>query len=324
MASRGIRAGVLGTALVVLLSGCLDGQGSSGQAERPATQDRSRGVVERDVEAPEVFRKSDRGLWDGRPSLGGVWVAHPDVRDPERVIIRNPDNGQEVVGALFRRERQNPGPAFQVSSDAASALGMLAGNPVGLQVTALRTEVSAPPEERAPAADEGPQVAEAADAPEGQAEVAEIETAAAEPQGERRRLWPFGRRDRAQDTSEEATADTAAGDIDIRPLEDDVAQAPAAQPSAAQATAAAAQPAPASSLGRSYIQLGIFSVEANADRALGMARNADMSGRIVAGESGGNRFWRVIVGPSATTAERDRTLSRVRDLGFADAYAVAR
>ena len=70
---------------------------------------RSTKTVEKDVEAPDVFQISEKGLWDGRPSLGGVWVAHPDVTDPERVIIRNTDNGKFVVGALFRREREVPG-----------------------------------------------------------------------------------------------------------------------------------------------------------------------------------------------------------------------
>ena len=97
-------------------------------------------LIERDVEAPEVFQSADQGLWDGRPSLGGVWVAHPDVTDPERVIIRNQDNGKFVIGALFKRERENPGPRFQVSSDAAVALGMLAGAPDELNVTALRRQ----------------------------------------------------------------------------------------------------------------------------------------------------------------------------------------
>ncbi len=84
---------------------------------------------------PEVFQVSDKGLWDGRPSLGGVWVAHPDVAEPERVIIRNAENDKFVIGALFKRERENPGPRFQVSSDAAAALGMLAGAPSELNVT---------------------------------------------------------------------------------------------------------------------------------------------------------------------------------------------
>ena len=76
-------------------------------------------LVERDVEAPEVFQVSEAGLWDGRPSLGGVWVAHPDVSERERVIIRNTANSKFVIGALFKRERQTPGPSIQVSSDAA-------------------------------------------------------------------------------------------------------------------------------------------------------------------------------------------------------------
>jgi cell division septation protein DedD len=112
-----------------------DGQ----QADTPAQSGSTR-LVARDVEAPGVFQVTDNGLWDGRPSLGGVWIAHPDVKDPERVIIRNRSNGKFVIGALFRRERQNPGPVLQVSSDAADALGMLAGQPSELNVTALRRE----------------------------------------------------------------------------------------------------------------------------------------------------------------------------------------
>ncbi len=93
-----------------------------------------------DIEAPETFQISETGLWDGRPSLGGVWVAHPGVAEPERVRIVNPGTGRDVIGALFRRERDLPGPALQVSSDAAEALGMLAGAPAELRVTALRRQ----------------------------------------------------------------------------------------------------------------------------------------------------------------------------------------
>ncbi|MEM7643305.1 MAG: hypothetical protein AAF366_12340, partial [Pseudomonadota bacterium] len=108
-------------------------------------------LIERDVEAPEVFRAQDRALWDGRPSLGGVWVAAPDVRDPERVIIRNEENGKFVIGALFNRERANPGPTLQLSSDAAVALGVIAGAPTSIDVVALRRE-EVPDPTAAPAA----------------------------------------------------------------------------------------------------------------------------------------------------------------------------
>jgi rare lipoprotein A len=139
---------ILGTG--ALLAGCDAGSGAfgfltanreSGAASAPAGTTL---LVERDVEAPNVFSLTDMGLWDGRPSLGGVWVADADVKDPERVIIRNTANGKFVIGALFRRERDNPGPRVQVSSDAAAALGLLAGQPAELNIVALRREEIAP------------------------------------------------------------------------------------------------------------------------------------------------------------------------------------
>ena len=44
----------------------------------------------KDVEAPDVFSTTEEALWDGRPSLGGVWVASSDVVNPERVLMKNP------------------------------------------------------------------------------------------------------------------------------------------------------------------------------------------------------------------------------------------
>ena len=141
------RQGFIISSIAVLMgvSGCgPTGMGGAGSGTPVAT---SVEVVERDVEAPDVFDVSEAGLWDGRPSLGGIWVAHPDVKDPERVIIRNKNNGKFVIGALFRRERENAGPRLQLSSDAADALGILAGQPTNVSVVALRREtVSAAPE----------------------------------------------------------------------------------------------------------------------------------------------------------------------------------
>ncbi|MCZ0813995.1 SPOR domain-containing protein [Roseovarius sp. EGI FJ00037] len=178
VAGRGLKGAVALTASVLLLGGCQEMGNINPFKSRPDASDTeaedaadssSTKLVERDVEAPDVFQKTDMGLWDGRPSLGGVWVAHPDVNEPERVIIRNATNSKFVIGALFRRERENPGPAFQVSSDAAAALDMLAGAPTQLNVTALRRE-------------EAP--AEPADAEESEAQVddpAEIETTSLDP-----------------------------------------------------------------------------------------------------------------------------------------------
>ncbi len=137
------RATVLASAAALMfLAGCQTGElfpqkpaeGADSAAVEPQ-------LIEQDIEKPDVFSVTDAGLWDGRPSLGGVWVAHPDVDEPERVIIRDTANDRFVIGALFRRERDNPGPALQVSYDAAKALGMLAGAPSTLSVVALRREM---------------------------------------------------------------------------------------------------------------------------------------------------------------------------------------
>lgn len=101
----------------------------------------------REAPAPEVFDLTAPGLWDGRPSLGGIWVAHPDATTPERVRIRA--GGAEIAGALFRRENLAAGPPFQLSSAAATALGIPPGTPRELAVTALRP-VAGPAPDPAP------------------------------------------------------------------------------------------------------------------------------------------------------------------------------
>ena len=175
------------------LGGCVDGDvfatfGKEPAAESEGATPAAKGGAEREVEAPDVLDISGKGLWDGRPSLGGVWVAHPDVTDPQRVIIRNTENGKAIEGALFRRERENPGPPIQVSADAAAALGLLAGNPTDLDVVALRREKV--PEPAAPAkaksgkssgtASAAPLVAASAAIDRAEAEQAAAETATAE------------------------------------------------------------------------------------------------------------------------------------------------
>lgn len=131
---------VLAVALAALAS-CDEAliSGDAAKEKPPADAQDTEGATElfpdvangsqRDVEAPDVFDVTEAGLWDGRPSLGGIWVAHPDAKQPERVLIKNAANNKSVTGALFRRERNLPGPALQVSSSAAEQLGMLAGSP---------------------------------------------------------------------------------------------------------------------------------------------------------------------------------------------------
>ena len=233
-------------------------------------------LVQRDIEAPDVFQANDQGLWDGRPSLGGVWVAHPNVTDPERVIIRNEKNGKFVIGALFRRERDNPGPKMQVSSDAAAALGMLAGAPDRLSVTALRRQ-------DVPIADENVAAAPTAalEAPEA------IETAS---------LDPIEAAGAALDRVEHVSASVPA-----------------------KATPAPTKP---SSLAKPFIQIGLFSVQTNATNTGEALRTAGMVPTIQKNESKGKTYYRVTVGPATNAVERAALLTKVKGLGFSDAYFV--
>ena len=140
-----------------MVAGC---QAGSGDATRTEPSGTSGQLVAQDVEAPNIYDVNEAALWDGRPSLGGVWIAAPDVNRPERVIMRNPATGKFVIGALFKRERDNPGPRLQLSSEAAQALGVLAGAPTEVSVIALRREetpVSA--EAEALLTDEAPEIA---------------------------------------------------------------------------------------------------------------------------------------------------------------------
>ena len=153
MARAVLRDIVFGLATTGLLIGCVEGGGKAGDAGGSgmvAAPGKKSGA--RDVEAPNVFQATDSALWDGRPSLGGIWVASPDVENPERVVMFNPATGKSITGALFKRERDNPGPRLQLSSDAAEALGILAGQPTEIRVTALRKEETAAPAAPATAA----------------------------------------------------------------------------------------------------------------------------------------------------------------------------
>jgi hypothetical protein len=320
------------------LAGCEQAGTAAGGGsvmDRPA-QGRA---VERDVEAPEVFQVADQGLWDGRPSLGGVWIAHADVDDPERVMIRNEATGEFVVGALFRRERENPGPRLQVSSDAAAALGMLAGQPVELSVVALRREESAPePPAAAPepqdVVEEAPTALAEAPAPDPTDEPAAEAPVEAASDASEARAGGFAALFRRRAPTPEVPAETVVAGVETAPIETQAlanvtataasaieraeTAAPAAAPSGARSVSAPGAP------DRPYVQIGIFSVEGNADRAAGMLREGGHAAEIRREVTSGRSYWRVLAGPATTGVERDRLIAAVRGLGFADAYAVRR
>lgn len=243
------------------------------ESEQPVAGQTTK-LVERDVESPDVFHVTEAGLWDGRPSLGGVWVAHPDVTDPERVIIRNTSNNKFVIGALFRRERDIPGPRLQASSDAAAALGMIAGAPVQLDVTALRREA----------------VADELETPTESDEIA--------------------------DTSGEIS------ETSLDPIAGAAAAIDATEPSAPPLTTAPAPKPKNSSLSKPFVQIGIFSVEKNANQTANQMRSAGMIPTVFEQKANGKPFWRVVVGPAQSKSELNSLLNNVKKTGFSDAYAV--
>ncbi|MBY6161819.1 SPOR domain-containing protein [Mameliella alba] len=296
--SRTLRLSTAGTALF-LVAACADGQmpgflkskdGGDGDVVARASTAEPRGTP-RDVEAPEIFEAKEAGLWDGRPSLGGVWVAHPDAKDPERVIIRNQQNGKFVIGALFRKERETPGPRLQVSSDAAAALGMLAGQPTNLDVVALRRE-------------EAPEPQADPEAPLDDPLLAAAPAAGAVP---------------------------AAPGVDAMPLDPVIGGAAAAidgsvpTPPKARPVAPAPKPAAVAStskLAKPFIQIGIFSVEQNAKNTATAMRQAGMVPTVKTFTSKGKTFWRVVVGPAQSKDELATLIQTIKKTGFTDAYAV--
>jgi rare lipoprotein A len=309
------RTGLAACSLAALLtlSACVEGGGPFGLSGARGTTDGGPApigatrLVERDVEAPEVFQITEDGLWDGRPSLGGVWVAHPTADDPERVIIRNEENGRFVIGALFRREIDRPGPSLMISSDAAAALNILAGDPTRVQVTALRREETPEPDLSDAATPPPP------GAPEDSA-VATPEITAT-PIGD-----PIAAAAAAISEAEEAQAAATPAAPTQAPVQIAAAAAPAAPAPAAAATSAPA----ATRLSRPFVQIGIFSVEENANNTAQALRNAGLAPTIYDQTTNGRRFWRVVVGPAQTEQERAAMLRSITGLGFADAYAVTR
>ena len=361
MAGTRLKSWVLFGLTAAALAGCAPGTSGSGGADEPiadlsaadgaasattatVSPATTAKLIDHDVEAPDVFQTTDKALWDGRPSLGGVWVATADAKDPERVILRNPSNGKFVIGALFRREADNPGPKLQISSDAADALGILAGAPVTLNVTALRRQ-------EAPAATDASKpildAAETVQTPTDQVTAAAsaaidkatkdkatkdpvIPTAPATPPA------PGKPAAKPAELAADAAATLPDPTVAAKPARTGPSPAPtprvlgktSAQPAtqvailpvaaaptvlAPIATAPVAPPAPASG---ASIQIGIFSVEDNANRAVKTLAKSGISATVRREESLGKPLWSVIA--TGTSA----TLAKIKAAGFADAYVL--
>jgi hypothetical protein len=86
-------------------------------------------------------------MWDGQPSLGGVWVAHADTLGPVRVRITRDSNGASVEGWLFRSSAPVEGLELQISSEAALALGLEPNAPSSLSVQRLEAAEPGDPDD---------------------------------------------------------------------------------------------------------------------------------------------------------------------------------
>ncbi len=109
-----------------------------------------------DAPAPEIFETTQAAVWDGKPSFGKVWIEVPDALQPERVEIRSAASGAVFTGAMLPVAKLQPSAPsalgalnraapIRLSADAASALGLAAGEVAQITVTALRRQT--PPSE---------------------------------------------------------------------------------------------------------------------------------------------------------------------------------
>ncbi|MEL6678291.1 MAG: SPOR domain-containing protein [Pseudomonadota bacterium] len=295
-------------------------------------------VSEADVERPELFAVAATGRWDGRPSLGGIWVAHPESTQPERVIIRRVDTEESVKGALFRRDRVVTGAPFQISSDAAEALGIAVGEDVVIEVIAIRREVQAASvpepegEATAPAIDAteaAPTTAE--DVIDVDAIVAATGTGAATvaADGGPPIVSPLPRPG-GTPTPEGTETETAAVAPPI-PVEETAPETAPAEPAPAEeapvdATVSAAPTTPVAEpeeprVGR-YVQVGTFGIRENARDLVEVLRRDGFDAEARDVIVGDREFSRVIIGPVGDPAELSRTLGALRARGFTDAIVV--
>ncbi|MDV7141477.1 SPOR domain-containing protein [Tropicimonas sp. TH_r6] len=141
-----------------------------------------------------------------------------------------------------------------------------------------------------------------------------------EPEPAKKRGWnPFKRKNQDVVTPASVTADTAAlaaGAITAQSLDPAprvIADEPAAAPEARQTT---------SRLDKPYVQIGIFSVEDNANNTATSLRQNGVVPQVYEQKSSGKTFWRVVAGPVNTKVDRASLVKKVKGMGFEDAYPV--
>jgi cell division septation protein DedD len=111
----------------------------------------------------------------------------------------------------------------------------------------------------------------------------------------------------------------------------EAATSAAEETAAATATAAAAVAAPSAPFDVSSVleapsplpagsraQIGVFSVERNANNAVATIAETGIEAAVTPQELGGRTVWRVTAGPLTDTAD----ITRLKELGFVDAFVI--
>lgn len=142
------------------------------------------------------------------------------------------------------------------------------------------------------------------------------------------------RRDETEQDSEveeesevdEEAALSAPDDVETQaldPVAEDAAAAIASAEEADDDKPVASEPEPKTSdLDKPFIQLGIFSVEKNAENTAVAMRQSGMVPTVKEQQLQGKTFWRVLVGPATNSSEREELLKKIKAAGFSDAYFV--
>ena len=314
-------------AALALVSGCdeLGGPGTAAPEASDATAQGEPGVLrveEREVERPDIFSREARGLWDGRISLGGRWVAIPEEIRADRVKITNQSNGTIIEGALFQRDANLPGPYFMVSMDAAQALGMMPGVPAELSVTVVRTEtVEIPAPAPAPAEDAGEDDEDGAESGAGAGETAEGAVAAGAiaastlPDAEAPRTAAAPEGDAGSDP-EPITSPLESTVLDaLSRVEAGAGSGESGGTTAQPSDNAGTQP-PAP-----FLQVASGRNREGADAVARRLQGAGLASSVRAGDAEGAPIYRVVTGPFETRGDYEAARAKLSELGYEDAFA---
>ena len=88
-------------------------------------------------EKPKILDISATVIWDGSQTLGGNWVSHPNIKSPERVLIKNITKGKSVVDAVFQQTKNFNKGLAAISSDAAKALSISKNKETEIHIVAV-------------------------------------------------------------------------------------------------------------------------------------------------------------------------------------------